>query len=58
MLFKSPTKVCGSTIFTVDKLLLPPVGNLLTMIAGNPNYSRYKINHMKLQNEQTPGSWT
>ena len=28
------------------------------MISGNPNYSRYKINHVKLQNEQTPGSST
>merc|ERR1712012_754947 len=34
-------KVCGSTILTVDKLLLPPVGNLITMISGNPNYSRF-----------------
>jgi len=34
-------KVCGSTIFTVDKLLLPPVGNLLEMLSGNPGNSRF-----------------
>jgi len=34
-------KVCGSTIYTVDKLLLPPVGNLLEMLSGNPSHSRF-----------------
>jgi uncharacterized surface protein with fasciclin (FAS1) repeats len=34
-------KVCGSTIYTVDKLLVPPVGNLLQMLSNNPAYSRF-----------------
>merc|ERR1719237_1457529 len=34
-------KVCGSTIYTVDKLLVPPVGNLFQMLSNNPAYSRF-----------------
>ena len=33
--------MCGSTIYTVDKLLVPPVGNLLQMLSNNPAYSRF-----------------
>ena len=33
--------MCGSTIYTVDKLLLPPVGNLFEMLSANPVYSRF-----------------
>ena len=33
--------MCGSTIFTVDKLLVPPVGNLFEMLSANPDYSRF-----------------
>ena len=36
-----PFKVCGSTIYTVDKLLLPPAGNLLKMLSASPQYSRF-----------------
>ena len=33
--------MCGSTIYTVDKLLVPPVGNLFQMLSNNPAYSRF-----------------
>jgi len=34
-------KVCGATLHNVDKVLLPPGGNVLQVLSSNPEYSRF-----------------